>query len=97
MSKDWWEGPNMFNNEFDPYAELQQLKVESLRQRNIINQLVQNNNRLQDLLMELSNQHQSIATNYKTFNNKLSTVKTDLEELRKNTIVFSNDLDSNIS
>jgi len=93
-SRDWWEGDGMFNNGFDPYAELQQLRLESVNQRNLINQLITNNNKLQDLLMELSNQHQSIATNYKTFNHKLATIKADLEDLRKNTLVFSNDLDA---
>lgn len=72
--KDWWEGDSMFN-EFDPYTELQRLKVESINQRNLINQLITNNNKLQDLLVQLSQQHQDIAHEYGNFNRRLKIVE----------------------
>ena len=62
-------------NEFDPYAELQQLRLETMNQRNLINQLITNNNKLQDLLMELSNQHQSISHEYGNFNRRLKVIE----------------------
>jgi len=94
MSKDWWEGDNMFNTGFDPYAELQHLKMVVNLQDQKINQLIQHNNKLQDLMVELSQQHQGIAHQYSAFNNKLAVMKADLSDLRANTIVFTNELES---
>lgn len=94
MSKDWWEGDNMFNNDFDPYAELQHLKMVSAVQEQKINKLISHNNKLQDLLVELSQQHQGITHQYSAFNNKLAVMKAELADLKANTIVLTNDLES---
>ena len=93
QNNNWWEGPDMFNN-FDPYAELQQLKQQSVMQQNTINQLIQNNNKLQDLLVELSQQHQNITQQYGNFHKRLNAVNQELNTLKANTIVFTNDLES---
>lgn len=93
MSKDWWEGDNMFNTGFDPYAELQHLKMVVNLQEQKINQLIQHNNKLQDLMVELSQQHQGITHQYGNFHKKLNSLSIELNNLRENTIVFTNDLE----
>ena len=92
-NNNWWDGDNMWNT-FDPYAELQRLKMVTSVQEKNINKLISHNNQLQDLLTELSQQHQSIAHQYGNFHKKLNTLSIELQDLRENTIVFSNDLDS---
>ena len=96
MSKDWWDGAKMLNNGFDPYDELQQLKIESIRQRNTINQLVQNNNKLQDLLLEISEQHRNITVEYGNFNKKLTVMQQHIKSIENNTIVLTNDIEHKI-
>lgn len=94
MSDNWWEGDNMFNNDFDPYAELQHLKMVSSVQEQKINQLISHNNKLQDLLVELSQQHVNITNQYGNFNKRLSSITKDLKNFKESTVVLTNDLES---
>lgn len=96
MSKDWWDGEKMLNNSFDPYDELQQLKIESIRQRNTINQLIQNNNKLQDLLLEISEQHRNITVEYGNFNKKLTVMQQHIKSIENSTVVLTNDIEHKI-
>ena len=48
-NNNWWDGDNMWNT-FDPYAELQRLKMVTSVQEKNINKLISHNNQLQDLL-----------------------------------------------
>lgn len=53
---DWWKGEAMFNPEFDPYNELQSLRIELTAQKQLINNLINSNNHLSDLVMQLATQ-----------------------------------------
>ena len=84
----------MFNENFDPLAELEQLRNDSIRQRNTINVLVQNNATLQDLLVELTNQHESITHQYKHFHRRLSELSREIKLLKLQNQELTNDVDS---
>lgn len=95
MSDNWWDdGDSMFNTGFDPYAELQHLKMVSSVQEQKINQLISHNNKLQDLLVELSQQHVNITNQYGNFNKRLSSITKDLKNFKESTVVLTNDLES---
>jgi len=82
MSKDWWEG-KMFSNEFNPYEDLQNLKIDSITVRNTINTLVHSNNRLSDLLVELSQQHRELSVEATKLGQRLNALESELMVLRR--------------
>lgn len=84
MNRDWWDG-DMFNNDFSPYDEMQSLKLENINQRRTINTLLHQSNRMQELLVEISKQHQNIVHEYGNFIRRLNTLEQEIGALRANT------------
>lgn len=84
MRNDWWDG-GMFNNDFSPYDEMQTLKLENINQRRTINTLLQQSNKQQEFIVELSRQHQAITHEYGNFIRRLNTLEQEIGALRANT------------
>lgn len=72
----------MYNENYSPYDELQNLRNESISQRHTINTLITYNNKLQDLLVELSEQHQGITHQYSLFHKKLNRLERELASIK---------------
>jgi len=73
----------MFNSEFSPYDELMMLKQESINQRQTINTLIQNQNKMQDLIVEFGNAHQKIAEQYRIYNDRLQQIERNLIQIER--------------
>ena len=97
MSKDWWDtGDDMFNRNYSPFDELNNLRAETVNQRATITQLVNHNNKLQDLMVELSDHHRTLTANYSAVNQRLNQLQNELYEIKKKTIVLTNDIESDL-
>lgn len=97
MSKDWWNtGDNMFNENYSPFDELNRLRAETINQRATIAQLVNHNNKLQDLMVELSDHHRTLTSNYTAVNQRLNHLTNELNEIKNKTLVLTNDIESDL-
>lgn len=84
MKNDWWDG-GMFNSDFSPYDEMQAIKLDNINLRRTINTLLHQSNRQQELLVELSQQHQAITHEYGNFVRRMNGIEKELASLRQNT------------
>jgi len=66
------------HNEISPFDELIKLKQDSQSQQNVINQLINNSTRIQNLILELSKQHQAIIDSYNKFDIRLMKIEAQL-------------------
>lgn len=86
----------MFSNNFDPLEELHRLRAESINQRATITQLVNHNNKLQDLMVELSDHHRSLTANYTAVNQRLTQLTNEINDIKNKTLILTNDIESDI-
>jgi len=73
----------MLNPNFDPYLELQETKVEVLRQQHLLKQLVNAHNNIDTILLDLSNQHQQLTMLIKQTRYQLDIVQQELLALKQ--------------
>lgn len=73
----------MLNPNFDPYLELQETKVEVLRQQNLIRQLVNAHNHIDTILLDITNQHQQLTLLLKQTRYQLDIVQQELLALKQ--------------
>lgn len=80
---DDWNGDPIFDPTFDPYGEMQRLKVEVTAQRQLINNLITANNNQSDLLVQLSNQNVELLREMKNIRGRLARVESDYIVINK--------------
>jgi len=73
----------MLNPNFDPYLELQETKVEVLRQQHLLKQLVNAHNNIDTILLDLTNQHQQLTMLIKQTKYQLDIVQQELIALKQ--------------
>jgi hypothetical protein len=73
----------MLNPNFDPYLELQETKVEVLRQQHLLKQLVNAHNNIDTILLDLTNQHQQLTMLIKQTRYQLDIVQQELLALKQ--------------
>jgi hypothetical protein len=73
----------MLNPNFDPYLELQETKVEVLRQQNLVKQLVNAHNQIDVILSDLCNQHQQLTLLLKQTRYQLEIAQQQIKELQQ--------------
>jgi hypothetical protein len=73
----------MLNPNFDPYLELQETKVEVLRQQHLLKQLVNAHNNIDTILLDLTNQHQQLTMLIKQTKYQLDIVQQELLALKQ--------------
>lgn len=86
----------MYNENYSPFDELNRLRAETINQRATITQLVNHNNKLQDLMVELSDHHRTLTSNYTAVNQRLNQLTNELNEIKNKTLVLTNDIESEI-
>jgi hypothetical protein len=73
----------MLNPNFDPYLELQETKVEVLRQQHLLKQLVNAHNQIDTVLLDLTNQHQQLTLLIKQTRYQLDIVQQEILGLKQ--------------
>jgi rRNA pseudouridine-1189 N-methylase Emg1 (Nep1/Mra1 family) len=73
----------MLNPNFDPYLELQETKVEVLRQQHLLKQVVNAHNNIDTILLDLTNQHQQLTMLIKQTRYQLDIVQQELLALKQ--------------
>jgi hypothetical protein len=73
----------MLNPNFDPYLELQETKVEVLRQQHLLKQVVNAHNQIDTILLDLTNQHQQLTLLIKQTRYQLDIVQQELLALKQ--------------
>jgi hypothetical protein len=73
----------MLNPNFDPYLELQETKVEVLRQQHLLKQVVNAHNQIDTILLDLTNQHQQLTLLIKQTRYQLDIVQQELIALKQ--------------
>tara|TARA_R100000951_G_scaffold113401_1_gene115335 strand:- start:906 stop:1166 length:261 start_codon:yes stop_codon:yes gene_type:complete len=72
------------HNEISPFDELISLRSDCQAQQKVISQMINNSTRIQNLLVELSRQHQGIIDSYNKFDIRLMKVEASLDSLEAN-------------
>jgi hypothetical protein len=80
---DWWEGNKMFDPNFDPLNELQQLRIELAAQKQLINNLINSNNHLSDLVMQIATQQGTLGKEANKINRQVNELWLMYNQLNK--------------
>ena len=80
----------MFSENFDPLQELRDLQIENIKLKHQVNQLVQNQNKIQEFMVEFSQQHADLAKETVIISKALNESRAELREWQQKVVSISN-------